>query len=269
MSELLIRSKKNILKKPFDYFNQKQVWSNFFSQDTFFRQKTRIMLAMIPESVQSVLDVGCGNGELTRFLAQKYYTVGVDLNRTPLQTGSFLKIQADSAFLSFQNHSFDLIFSSELLEHLPSSTFKQTIKEFQRITRDYILISVPYRENLNLRILKCPVCRLKFHVWGHRQRFHFKKISTLFPHFKLISWTFCGNHAFDYHPILLFIRQRILNQWYDASGTAPLCPGCGNQKFEHHSTRLTDWLNRLNQYFKHHISRDPYWIVALFKRRSS
>lgn len=73
-----------------------------------------------------VLDVGCGGGLLSNFLAKKGHTVtGIDLSESSLkvakerdETKSVNYIRADALDLPFEEHSFDVVCAMDILEHV-------------------------------------------------------------------------------------------------------------------------------------------------------
>ena len=82
-----------------------------------------------------VLDIGCGGGLLTNYLAlQRHEVVGIDLSKSSLEiakkndaTGT-VQYQLESAEkLSFQDESFDVVCAMDLLEHVndPEAVIKQ------------------------------------------------------------------------------------------------------------------------------------------------
>jgi len=74
----------------------------------------------------SVLDIGCGGGLLTNYLAQKGHLVtGVDLSESSLQiardldtTKSVNYIKANAYQLPFSDKSFDVVCAMDILEHV-------------------------------------------------------------------------------------------------------------------------------------------------------
>ncbi len=89
----------------------------------------------------SILDIGCGGGLLTNFLASHGHKVfGIDQSSKSLEvakekdlTKSVMYKTADAAALPFEKESFDVVSAMDLLEHVqdPSSV----IKEASRILR--------------------------------------------------------------------------------------------------------------------------------------
>ncbi len=57
-------------------------WQSLSEQT--LRPKIDKILNIIPESVKSIVDIGCGNGIITNQLSKKYHVVGVDRSQVPL-----------------------------------------------------------------------------------------------------------------------------------------------------------------------------------------
>lgn len=100
-------------------------------------------------NIKNVADIGCGEGFGLNNLIQnnignKY--VGLDSSSAALKTAGKIYpkikyIKGDIYRTPFKNSEFDLVVCSEVLEHLTNPD--QAIKELRRISRRYILISVP------------------------------------------------------------------------------------------------------------------------------
>ncbi len=101
---------------------------------------------------QSILDVGCGEGILTRRWAARRpdrRVVGVDLEDPalraawaaagPLANLELRAMRADA--LAFGDDAFDLVTAIEVLEHLPDP--EAALAEMTRVARHGLLVSVP------------------------------------------------------------------------------------------------------------------------------
>lgn len=123
---------KNPLKKLFI--------KNFFN--TIYKE-------LKPLKIESVLDVGCGEGfTLKRLKAKKIGKVfkGVDLEKEAIRLGRRENPKLDLNIgdiynLKFKDNSFDLVISTEVLEHLEKPSI--ALKELARVSKKYILLSVP------------------------------------------------------------------------------------------------------------------------------
>ena len=102
-----------------------------------------------PLNIDSVLDVGCGEGfTLARLQKEKIGKEfeGIEYDEREIELGKKLyprlKItKGDIYKLPFKNNSFDLIVCTEVLEHLDNP--RKAYKELIRVSKKYILLSVP------------------------------------------------------------------------------------------------------------------------------
>ena len=103
--------------------------------------------------VYSVLDAGCAEGFVTRFLLEKQalspkgFLIGIDLDREAIQRGADIspqvkKLLADITALPFADASFDLVITTEVLEHISNPA--KGLREIKRVSRRYCLLSVPH-----------------------------------------------------------------------------------------------------------------------------
>jgi len=119
----------------------------------------RIVQLVVSTGAQNILDAGCGEGftihklrEAKALISSKI--IGVDFSSAALAWNRnqqialspsekhFRLCQADVHRLPFPNNSFDLVYSLEVLEHLPDSSLG--LRELTRVSRDYVLLSVPH-----------------------------------------------------------------------------------------------------------------------------
>jgi len=205
------------------YYNQTQIWGKAPSKKEVKRAK--FICNRVPEDVQTILDVGCGDGTITNILAKNYDVTGLDISKEALKYVRAPKVIGNCAALPFPDSSFDLVLASEVLEHLPLGVFERTLAELERVSKKYILISVPYNENLREYYTKCERCDNVFHVWGHLRSFTPQDVRGLFRNVVVRNTERIKGDQRRYNKILLFIRQRVLNYWaYDEHA---VCPHCG------------------------------------------
>lgn len=120
--------------------------------------------------VKKVLEIGIGNKTVTNYLKQHGYdvvTCDFDANLRPDHS-------ADIRKLPFGDGSFDAAVAFEILEHLPFEEVPKALEELSRVSKRYILISVPYSSAaseffLNLRL---PGFSRKWH-WAVRIPYFF------------------------------------------------------------------------------------------------
>ena len=97
-----------------------------------------------------ILDAGCGEG----FMLDKLHKfeigrklIGIDNSDVSLRIArqSFPKLNiynGDIYNLNFKDNSFDLVISSEVLEHLVNPD--KALRELSRVTNKYLILSVPH-----------------------------------------------------------------------------------------------------------------------------
>jgi ubiquinone/menaquinone biosynthesis C-methylase UbiE len=93
------------------------------------------------KKIKSVLDLGCGIGFVSRYLAESYNlkVVGTDYDDEQIQLANKLQPKLDqlsfqvedAAKLSFEDSSFDLVLSQNVFHHIPD--WETAIKEVARI----------------------------------------------------------------------------------------------------------------------------------------
>jgi ubiquinone/menaquinone biosynthesis C-methylase UbiE len=98
-----------------------------------------------------VLEIGCGTGNVSSFLALKGYTViGCELYAEALKMAwhGFLKVQGDATTLPFRDNSFDAVGLFDIIEHFQDHL--SPLKEAARIVRKggIVAVTVPARREL-------------------------------------------------------------------------------------------------------------------------
>jgi ubiquinone/menaquinone biosynthesis C-methylase UbiE len=113
----------------------------------FYRELNRNLNQI---NFQSVLDAGCGEGEITNLINNKYNDLkqlkGLELEEeTVLEANKrfpHLDISQGSIYeLPFLEDTFDLVVTCEVLEHLDNPL--KGLEEITRVSCKYILVSVP------------------------------------------------------------------------------------------------------------------------------
>jgi 2-polyprenyl-3-methyl-5-hydroxy-6-metoxy-1,4-benzoquinol methylase len=151
------------------YYDQKEVWKRCDNSITEIKRAKEV-INLIPDEVNSVLDIGCGNGIVTNMI-KKPFIVGLDFAKIPLTQVKTNAIQASIDRLPIKSKEFDLIILTEVLEHLDDETYIKAIEEIKRLKANHLLITVPYNENVELGLCKCSVCGNLFNASHHYRKF--------------------------------------------------------------------------------------------------
>lgn len=122
----------------FDYFAQRK---GATSHDE--RRAREFIISKISKNVNSILDVGCGNGWVAKeFLpkGKKVYSLDISITN-PIKVKNLYPdekhfgITADSFHLPFNNNSFDCVIASEIIEHVIEPS--EFIKELFRVVKKW------------------------------------------------------------------------------------------------------------------------------------
>jgi SAM-dependent methyltransferase len=108
-----------------DYFEM-------FNNKDYFAKAIRLLsycAVIVHMEVKTVLDVGCG----PNFLCDYLNKLGVDATGVDFSTASGADVIASATDMPFEDQSYDLVFSSDLLEHLNEGDIDKSISEFSRI----------------------------------------------------------------------------------------------------------------------------------------
>ncbi len=105
--------------------------------------------AIRPLHIKSILDVGAGEGfTLARLHLEKIgkRLEGIEYSKEAIKLGKklhpeFLIKHGNIYQLPYKNNSFDLVISTEVLEHLDSP--RKGLQELIRVSKKYVLVSVP------------------------------------------------------------------------------------------------------------------------------
>jgi len=189
------------------------------------RERIEQTLELVPSDVESVLDAGCGDGAVSNALVDRgMRVVGVDISSVALRHfrghGSIASLDA----LPFRDASFDLVLCSEVLEHLPDALYPAALRELGRVTKRYVLVTVPFEEHLPRQHVLCATCGHAYHRDYHMRSFGRGAVETLFPGFTAASTALIGRRRSN--ALVVWLQHALLRS-YRKRGYA--CPQCGDR----------------------------------------
>ena len=228
---------------------------------------------IIPKGVKNIVDVGCGNGVITNALSSGYDVTGVDRSTKALSFVKTNKINASSDNIPLPDKSFDLVFSSELLEHLDDTTLTGTIKELKRLSRNFIFITVPNNENPDKLAIKCPDCYYIYNRPNHLRSFKVNDFKELFSEYKITLSLEYGNRVRYYHPEILKLKLKytpssswIPYYWVPKEDRKTICPKCEHE-FEYHY-KFNPFATALDVLNVVVSPKKPYWLFVLLEKNN-
>lgn len=173
------------------YFAQDDLWNRSAVSEQLAVAED--LIALIPDSVSTILDAGCGNGTVTNQLTPRWDVVGCDISESAVKHVRASALVADLCAIPFADRHFDLTLSSDVIEHLPDAIYAQALAEIARVSARYILVAVPYRELLEAAEINCPGCGARYHAHLHQRSYTVADAVSLFePAFTAIDVRFSG-----------------------------------------------------------------------------
>lgn len=160
------------------------------------REQRRIadIVALVPEGLASALDAGARDGYISLKLAERVSAVtAVDLEVPAPPPPGINFVRADITRLAFADGSFDLVFCSEVLEHIGPEQLVRACAELHRVSSRYIVIGVPYRQDLRLGQTTCSECGAVIPPWGHLSSFDEDRLAALFTGCRVVRTSFVGH----------------------------------------------------------------------------
>ncbi len=234
--------------------------------------KIDLIIKSVPKDVNTILDVGCGDGTISNGLNNHFNVVAVDRSVNALKLVDTEKTNVSADFLPFKNSSFNLVFSSEMIEHLPDDIFTKSIEEMKRVSKKYIYLTFPNDENIKKQITQCPKCEYIFNKSYHLRTINLELIKKLFPEY-IVNLTFeYGDKIRDYNKLLNSLKHKFVpsNAWIPMFWTpnqkrSTACPKC-NHKYEipYKFNIIAYFLDRLNVIIS---PKRPYQLCVLLEKK--
>ena len=91
-------------------------------------------------SPKSILEIGVGNKTVSNYLKQSGFNV-ITCDINPKSNPDYV---ADIRNLPFEKERVDLVLACEVLEHISFKEVELALKELRRVTKKYVVISIPY-----------------------------------------------------------------------------------------------------------------------------
>jgi ubiquinone/menaquinone biosynthesis C-methylase UbiE len=209
------------------------------------RRVREYIISKIQKNVNSILDVGCGNGWIAKeFLPKGKIVVSLDISVTNpsivkklYSNPKHFAVAADSFYLPFNDNSFDCVVASEIIEHVvdPAGFIKELFRVVKKGGR--LIITTPYKEKIIYYL--CIHCNQKTPANAHIHSFDEKKLEDLYSGKDLEGFKFetFGNK------FLIFLRTHTLFQFFPF------------------------WLWKLKDKFANWIYSKPIHIICVYKKR--
>jgi len=237
-------------------------------------EKDRIanLLALLPKGTESVLDVGARDGYISRLLAERGARVtALDLELPSIADERIVCLKGDVTALDLPDESFDLVFCAEVLEHIPAPRLAAACHELSRVSRRYVIVGVPFRQDTRVGRTTCMSCGKTNPPWGHVNQFDEHRLVRLFPSCDVVQMSFVGLAEHGTNALACRLMDLAGNPFGTYSQSEP-CIHCGAQLAippdrnfpKKVVTRIAHYTSKLQRPFQR---RHPDWIHLLLERR--
>lgn len=263
------------------YYDFERFWNNPEYSYKINIAKIQITFDYIrSKEMNSLLDAACGNGIFTNMALQEFpekNIVAFDRSETALKYVKAKKFVGEINCIPFPDRSFDCVVAHDVIEHLPVTVFQQAINEIARVAGKFIVIAVPFEEDLEDNVSECPSCKTIFNNDLHFRSFDKKTINQLFSSagFENVDIKTCEKNTF-------YVGQKTYGNLFYPKWKrhfrSPICPLCGYENPEDQKPQYTvgaredktggsllSLVKKIPKAFWPTYSRD-YEMVALFQR---
>ncbi|WP_271554438.1 class I SAM-dependent methyltransferase [Bradyrhizobium sp. CCBAU 45394] len=206
------------------YYEQDALWGEHIGASA--RDVRDTVLAMIPADARSILDAGCGNGAITNHLPADRHIEGCDISKAALAHVRCPTKIADLTNLPFGDGEFDLVLATDVLEHIPDTSYARALSELFRVSSRWILVAVPYNEILDAATVECRSCKASFHVHLHQRSYSAQELAKSWEgQAGVVEHAFCGARWRWSSPLVVELLHLANGRYYGFEHAQ--CPQCG------------------------------------------
>lgn len=229
------------------------------------------LLKILPPSFEHCLDIGARDGYISFRLAERCdQVVALDLSPALISHPKVLLMQGNATALPFSDDAFDVVLCTEVLEHIPSGLLEKACREIARVTSRWVLIGVPFRQDLRFGSTRCRACGTTNPPWGHVNCFTLEKLNRLFTSLRESKVSYIGETKAKTN-FVSHLLMEYAGHPYGTYSQEETCIHCGSQiTYQENRTltqRLCTRLAHLMTSAQQRISPPkPAWIHILFEK---
>ena len=231
------------------------------------------LMALLPDDRRdAVLDIGARDGWFSAMLAERFKMVtAIDLEKPSIEHPGVRCVKGDTTNLPFDKGKFDLIFCAEVLEHIPTERVMKACSELQRVTKKYVLVGVPFKQDIRIGRTKCCACGKRNPPWGHINSFSEGRLRELFSLCDAKKISFVGENKECTNALSVFLMDFAGNP-YGTYHREMRCIHCGAEINEPGQRNLLQKIATKVAFCiqwaqKPFHSPHPNWIHILFEKR--
>jgi len=245
---------------------------NFVAISYAEQDKKRVenLLDLLPKGLAAVLDAGARTGAISMQLISHFSSVtALDLEAPKIDNPIINCVKGDITELNYPDSEFDVVVCSEVLEHIPAHLLEKACSELSRVAKSYVLIGVPYRQDIRFGQTTCANCGTVNPPWGHVNSFDEFRLAKLFSTLCIKETAFVGQTRNRTNCVSAWLNNFAGNPWGTYSQeekcihcSSKLVPPASNL-FTKGVAKLAYLINLVQIYF---IKPQPNWIHILFEK---
>ena len=165
---------KSKVYKAFSYDDKGRFHSYYY--------QVKFLTGLNPESI---LEIGVGSKTLVNYLRQHNQTIySCDIDKTlePDYVG-------DIRNLPFKDNEFDVVCAFQILEHIPWEDVPKALSELRRVSKNHVVISIPFTAVTIEIILKSSIFMHLFGLWSFKFLINLEFITK--------KWKYNGEHYWE------------------------------------------------------------------------
>jgi len=246
-----------------------------YRQRDLEKERTADLVRLIngsPKNGTTALDIGARDGHFSVLLTEFYDDVtALDLEKPTIAHENIKCVQGNITDLQHSDCAFDLVFCAEVLEHIPTNLLQKACTELSRVSRNYLIIGVPYNQDIRVGRTTCYTCGGKNPPWGHVNSFTRKRLETLFASYDVEQVSFVAQNCERTNVISTFLMDFAGNP-FGTYEQEEQCIHCDQLLIDPPArtiikkvlTRASVLLQRLHNVF---YKPQPNWIHIVFKKQ--
>ncbi|MDA3936211.1 MAG: class I SAM-dependent methyltransferase [Actinomycetota bacterium] len=238
------------------------------------QERLTSLMELLPANAKTALDAGARDGFISRVLADSIESVtALDLETPEVDDARVHCVQGDITAMEFPDSSFDLVLCAQVLEHLPDEMLACACNELTRVSSQYLLIGVPFKQDLMAGRTTCQQCGGTNPPWGHVNSFDERRLLDLFPGCEFIRQSFAGSRGRGTNALACFLTDAAGNPNGTYEQEEP-CVHCGAALGGPPTSDLLEKaLLKAANFAKHTLTRSSalssYWIHMLLEKRTT
>lgn len=215
------------------------------------------------------LEIGARNGLITRLIANRYTDlVALDLECPAFSFQNVRCVAGDVRKLPWPDKHFEVVLCSEVLEHLPADDLQSACDELVRISRDHLLIGVPFEQDLRVARTRCQACGTINPPYGHVNRFTTARLMSLFKSMSPVRIEEVGRTTARTNAVSDLLMRAAGYPWGSYEQDEP-CLNCGRSvgpapMHSPHGRVLAQIAMRIDQSLQLRAAPRAKWLHILF-----